>query len=55
MFLHSVILEHCCDSPKDLEGQATFERLRSNFSPTTQSHLSSRISDVSIIGNELTF
>ena len=24
-FLRSVILERCCDFPKDLEGQATFE------------------------------
>ena len=31
MFLRSVILEHCCDFPKDLEGQATFERLAAIF------------------------
>jgi hypothetical protein len=27
MSLRSVILEHCYDFPKDLEGKATFERL----------------------------
>ena len=27
MFPCSVILEHCCDFPKGLEGQATFERV----------------------------
>ena len=27
MFLRNVIHEHCCGFPKDLEGQATFERL----------------------------
>ena len=26
-FLRSVILEHYCGFPKDLEGQATFERV----------------------------
>ena len=27
MFLRNVIHEHCCGFPRDLEGQATFERL----------------------------
>ena len=31
MFLRSVIHEHCCGFPKDLEGQATFECLEAVY------------------------
>ena len=37
-YLRSVILEHCCGFPKDLEGPATFERL------AAVSHLKRRLS-----------